>query len=277
MAYTEILEQYDRALTPSEERLYQEFIYNKQALVFMTAAEVAARVGVHESTVVRLAQKLGYKGYRELRISLKDELTDKENAVERLRQRVARSHELTTLVADEIQALEELLVSVSQEEIDAAARAIIPAHQVYLFAWGHASSLVEYLDRRLKRSKKETVDLRKQGRDLAENLLTLGPQDVVVAFAFHLKPPSLENLLRYSKSVGAATILISDNLGPLIRPNPDILIAARHSAKHELLGLSVPTTIVNALVLSIAELDEGRTFEALEDLEGLLRRFDRAT
>lgn len=276
MAYTEIVEQYDRELTPSEERLYREFIYNKQALAYMTAAEVAALVGVHESTVVRLAQKLGYKGYRDLRISLREELTEKENAVERLRQRIARSHELTTLVADEIRALEELLVSVSQEEIDSAARAIIPAHQVYLFAWGHASSLVEYLDRRLRRSKKETVDLRKQGRDLAENLLTLGSNDVLVAFAFHIKPPSLETLLRYSKSVGATTVLISDNLGPLVRPKPDILMAARHSAKHELLGLSVPMTITNALVLSIAELDGGRTFEALEYLEGLLRRFDRS-
>lgn len=276
MAYTEVLEQYDRELTPSEERLYEVFVNNKQALAFMTAAEVAARVGVHESTVVRLAQKFGYKGYRELRASLKEELTENENAVDRLRQRVARSHELATLIEDEILALHELLASVSQEDIDAAARAIIPAHQVYLFAWGHASSLVEYLDRRLRRSKKETVDLRKQGRDLAENLLTLGSNDVVVAFAFHVRPPSLESLLRYSKSVSATTILISDNLGPLIRPKPDILIAARHSAKHELLGLSVPMTVTNALILSIAELDQGRTFEALGYLEGLLKRFDRS-
>jgi hypothetical protein len=48
MAYTEVVEQYDRDLTPSEERLYQDFTYNKQALAFMTAAEVAAQVGVHD-------------------------------------------------------------------------------------------------------------------------------------------------------------------------------------------------------------------------------------
>jgi DNA-binding MurR/RpiR family transcriptional regulator len=65
--------------------LYQEFIYNQQALAFMTAAEVAARVGVHPSTVVRLAQKPGYKGYCALRARLKKELIEKENAVERTR------------------------------------------------------------------------------------------------------------------------------------------------------------------------------------------------
>jgi DNA-binding MurR/RpiR family transcriptional regulator len=275
VAYTEVVEQYDRDLTPSEERLYQEFIYNKQALAFMTAAEVAARVGVHESTVVRLAQKLGYKGYRDLRASLKKELIEKENAVARMRSRVSRPHELATLVADEIQALNELSISVLQEQIDSAAKAIISARQVYLYGWGHASALVEYLDRRLRRSKKDTVDLRKEGRDLAENLLTFGSEDVLIAFAFHVRPPSLETLFRFSHSAGGTSILISDNLGPLIRPKPDILIAARHSAKHELLALSVPLTITNALVLSIAEFDEGRTFEGLEYLEGLLKRFDR--
>jgi hypothetical protein len=97
----------------------------------------------------------------------------------------------------------------------------------------------------------------------------------LIAFAFHVRPPSLETLLRFSQPAGGTSILISHYLGLLIRPKPDVLIAARHSAKHELLALGVPLTITNALVLSIAELDEGWTFEGLEYLEGLLNRFDR--
>lgn len=275
MTFTDIIEQNNQELTPSEERLCQEFLSNKQAVAYMTASEVAARVGVHESTVVRLAQKFGFKGYRDLKASLQHELISQDNAVERLRQRVARSHELITLVDDEIAALQELLESVPQGLIEEAAAAIIPARQVYLFAWGHASTLVEYTDRRLRRSKLETVDLRKQGRDLAEYILTMGPRDVLLAFSFHIRPPNLEGLLKYAHSVGAKTILISDNLGPMIRPRPDILIAARRSAKYEMLALGVPMSIVNALILSIAELDGGRTFEALEQLDRLLIQFDR--
>jgi DNA-binding MurR/RpiR family transcriptional regulator len=138
MAYTEVVEQYDRDLTPSEERLYQEFIYNKPALAFMTAAEIAASVGVHESTVVRLAQKLGYKGYRDPRANLK--------------------------------------------------------------------------------------------RELINNLLPFGSEDVLHAFALHVRPLSLETLFRFSHSAAGTSIHISDNLGPLIRLKLAILIAARHSA-----------------------------------------------
>jgi DNA-binding MurR/RpiR family transcriptional regulator len=274
MAYTQIVQQFDRDLTPSEERLYQELLFNKQAVAFMTAAEVAALVGVHESTVVRLAQKLGYKGYRDLRSNLQEELSAKDTPVERLRSKVARSHELSTLVSEEIIALQELLDSVPQELIDQAARMIIPARLVYLFGWGHASTLVEYMDRRLRRAKLETVDLRGSGRDLAEHILAMGKDDILLAFGFHLMPPNLESLLRYAHSVGAKTILISDDLGPIIRPRPTILIAARRSAKYEMLGFGVPMTIANALVLSIAQLDEGRTFAALEQLDGLLNRFE---
>jgi len=270
-----IVEQHAGDLSPADERLIKEILSNPAAAATLTAAELAGRVGVHESTAVRLAQKLGYGGYRELRADLRAEFLDTVNPAARVRRRLARTQELATLVADEVAALQELVGSVPQRQLDDAARALVAARRIFLFAQGHATSLVEYMDRRLRRSGYDTVDLRYRCRDLAEHLLTVSAKDAFLAFAFHVRPPGLELLLEQAQSVGASTVLISDTLGPLIRPRPDILLAARRGAKEEANSLVVPMALCHALVLTIARLDGGRSIEALERLAGLIHRYEQ--
>jgi DNA-binding MurR/RpiR family transcriptional regulator len=274
MSLKQVVESHYGDLTSSDESLIQELLANPQEAAFLTAAELAARVGVHESTAVRLAQKLGYQGYRELKANLREELMDTVDSAERIRRSLGRSPELASLVTDEIAALQELVTTVRQEQLDKAAKAIIHAHRVFLFARGHSTSLVEYMDRRLSRAGYETVDLRVRGRDLAERIVGLDANDVLLAFAMRVRQPDLVPLLEQVTAIGAPTILIGDSLGPLIRPKPDILLWARRGRRGEHHSHAVPMTICSALVLTIARLDTGRTFESLDKLSGLIRRYE---
>jgi DNA-binding MurR/RpiR family transcriptional regulator len=270
-----IVEQHSGPLSPADERLIKEILSNPAEAAVLTAADLAARVGVHESTAVRLSQKLGYRGYRELRAELQTELINHTSPAERLRRRLARTHELATLVTDEIAALQELLDSVSQEQLNDAAQTLIAARRIFLFAQGHATSLVEFMDRRLRRLGFDTIDLRHRGRDLAEHLITLNSDDTLLAFAFHVRPPGLELLLGQAAAVSTPSILISDTLGPLVRPQPDILLWARRGEKGEFHSLVVPMAICDALVLTIASLDVNRSTERLDQLAGLIQRYEQ--
>ncbi|EKD60984.1 MAG: RpiR family transcriptional regulator, partial [uncultured bacterium] len=55
-------------------RLAGFFAENLGANAMLSASEVAQRCGVNASTVVRLAQALGYTGYREFQAVLQDQL-----------------------------------------------------------------------------------------------------------------------------------------------------------------------------------------------------------
>lgn len=248
---------------------------NPTESAFLSAAELSKRAGVHQASAVRLAQKLGFAGYPELRNALQAELVSASEPAERVRKRLSQMENdiLGQLVASEAEALLALPRHVPQAQLEAAARLLIGAQRVFLFARGHATALLDLTDRRLRRSGFDTRPLPFEGRDLAEHLITLGPSDVVLAFAFHRAPPGLKPLLAHAAQVGAATLLVSDLLGPLVRPQPSLLLAAPRGEEEEFQTLSVPMALVNALVLTIARLDDNRSLRALDRSADLIERF----
>ncbi|MCI0476532.1 MAG: MurR/RpiR family transcriptional regulator [Anaerolineales bacterium] len=271
------IERHRGQLTESDEQLIKTLLANPTQAAFSSAAELAKQVHVHPATVVRLAQKLGYRGFPELRADLQSQIIDASEPAERVRRSLAHIENadiLNALVESDIAFLRDLPKHVTAAQLETAARALIAARTIFLFGQGHATALVELMDRRLRRSGFQTVPLRAQGRDLAERVLTLTREDVCLVFVFHTKPRGLTPLLERAKEVGAPCIVVSDLLGPLLRPLPKIVLAAPRGAEQEFQTLTVPMAICNALVLTIARLDNSRSLQALERLAGLMKQFE---
>lgn len=271
-----LIKQHDGSLTPSEKELVKQILYNLEETAMLPAAELASRVGVHESTAIRLVQKLGFSGYRDFRRALREEVLDTVEYPDRIQRRLARSHNLVDLVRDEVRALEAMVESISQEDLNEAATRMIEARRVYLYARGHGTLMVEMMDRRLRRYGLDTVDLRAEGRDLAEHVVTLGPEDVVLCIVLRHVQPGFGPLMRHARQVNASTIAIADTIGPILRPRPDVLLWASRGRKGESLTHVVPLTICNALFLTIAELDEERTFESLKKVANLVHHYSNS-
>jgi DNA-binding MurR/RpiR family transcriptional regulator len=276
MRFSERLEQHQDQLTAADQRVVRELLANPTEAAFLTATGLAERGSVHPSTVVRLAQKLGFNGYPGLKSELQAEVINTTHPAERVRHRLAHVKQgsiLADIIGSELTALRQLADQNPEAEINAAAQALMSARQVFLFAQGNATTLVELMDRRLRRSEFSTLILTQQGRDLAEHVLTLRPEDVVLSFAFHSVPKGLAPLLKHAARVGATSILITDILGPLVKPRPKIVIAAKRGLAEEYLTLTVPMAICNALILTIARLDQGRSLKALGRLAELTEKF----
>lgn len=276
MGLAQLIEQHQGRLTPADERIVRSLLADPLAASFWSAGELAQRAGVHEASVVRLAQKLGFKGYPELRATLQDEVITDVKPAERVRRRLAQVSDdnlLAGMVGDEIAALQELVRTVSQDQLNEAARLLASARRIVLFSTGHATALADLMDRRLRRSGCATLVLPDGPRELAEHLLTLGADDAVLAFAFRIRPERLEALLRHAAAQNTPVVLVSDTIGPLIRPQPQVLLAAPRGAAGDYQTLTVPMAICNALVLTLARVDNGRSLESLRRLDSLLDQF----
>jgi DNA-binding MurR/RpiR family transcriptional regulator len=268
------------ALTETDERLLKAILGSPTEAAFLSIAELSRRAGVHQASAVRLAKKLGFQGYPDLRASLQQDLLRTSEPADRVRRRLdhMQGDILAALVASEADVLTALPRFVTQAQLDQAARLLIGARRVFLFGRGHATALVDLMDRRLRRSGFATVPLPFEGRDLAEHVLDLKAEDVVLAFALHRTPPGLPALLTHARAVGAASLVLSDLMlsdlvGPLLHPPPTALLAAPRGEEAEFQTLTVPMALCNALVLTIARHDDNRSLEALEHLSDLLERF----
>lgn len=265
-------------LTEADHRLIGVLTENSAEAVFLSATQLAERVNVHEAAATRLAQKLGYKGYPEMRADLQRGMMESQDAANRIRrslEKVAHGDYLADLIGSEISALENLRQCIAQKDIDRAADMIVAAERIYLFGQGHAQSVISFLQRRLDRFGLTTIALQGRGRDIAERVVSLDKKDIVVALAFRKQPHSYAPLVDLCRRRKTPVVLISDLAGPMMRPEADLMLAApRGRSGSEFQTPTIPFAIVNAVLLTIAGRHKKRMMGALENLTELFKSFE---
>lgn len=270
-----LLERHRDQLTDNERRLVQVLVGDPGGAFFLSGRELAQRAGVHESSAVRLAQKLGFDGYPAFRRALREQ---QQGATAGPSLRIARTlasapgGELWhTLLGREVESLLAVEKHVTQAQLDEAAALLAGANQIHIWAAGNAKVLADLLDRRLRSAGLPARNIAHEGRELAERLVTLDKGDVVVAFAFRREPESLAVIFEHARSIKAKTLLVADMVAHTLSERPDFLLAAPRGDDEKFLTLSVPMLICNALVLTLAQRDHGRSIHGLQILERLRR------
>lgn len=274
-----LIERNGARLTQADRRLLGTLLADPEGAPFLSTTELAGRAGVNQAAAVRLAKKLGFSGYPELRVVLRQDLLGRSEPARRVERRLAGSGGnpdlLAAMIESEARSLEGIASHVTQAQLDAAAATLIAARRVLLFAQGHAAALAGLLDRRLRRSGLSTLLLTGQGRELAERLLDLESSDVVLALALHAVPRGLRPVLARARRRGAGAVVVSDLVGHALRPPPDHLLAAPRGPEELFQTLTVPMLVCDALVLTVARLDRGRSVASLDRLAELVREFDQ--
>jgi DNA-binding MurR/RpiR family transcriptional regulator len=256
----------------------REIIAKPRDVALGTASSLAQRIGVHEATASRLAKKLGFESYAGFRDAIRDEFIVKTDPALRVRNTLEAAQGgdlLSELIAREIEALGNLPRYVDAERIEQAAQVLIRARRVFIFARGNAVTLGVMLEKRLLRMGLDVEILSGDSRDLAEQVLRMGDEDALVAFAFRRQPRHYAALVERARTVGAKSIAISGSLGPALAPAPEMLLSAPRSGSNDSFQtLTVPMAITNALVLTMAQKDQAKALERLETLGELINEFE---
>lgn len=90
-----------RALTPAERRVARVVVDDPEVVAFGTVADLARRAGASGATVVRLADRLGFRGFVGLQTAVQEELAVRlRPATERIRQPAAGDVVARTLAVE---------------------------------------------------------------------------------------------------------------------------------------------------------------------------------
>jgi len=265
-------------LTRAEHLLVREIIAKPRDVALGTASSLAQRTGVHEATASRLAKKLGFESYAGFRDAIREEFIVKADPATRVRNTLAASRNgdiLSELIGREIEALTALPNYFDSSRVSEAAKLLTDARRVYIFARGNAVTLSVMLERRLLRMGVDVEILSGDGRDLAEQILGLSAEDVMVSFVFRRQPRLYAAQIERAHRVGARTIAVSGSIGPALAPAPNLLLSAPRSGSNDSFQtLTVPMAITNALVLTMAQMNQETTLERLETLGQLISDFE---
>ena len=121
---------------------------NYDKAVFLTAAKMGETVGVSESTVVRFATYLGYKGYPEFQRALEELVRNKLNSVQRMEVtygRISQSKILETVLSADADKIKTTLEKIDHSAFEVAVSTILEAKNIYIVGIRSCAPLASFL------------------------------------------------------------------------------------------------------------------------------------
>jgi len=263
-------------LTKSEKQIANFLRNNQNDAAFLAASEIAESLDISEATVVRFARTLGYSSYPAMRASFQDafktRLSHSSRILSRLKEMPEKGDIFERLTMMEIDYLTQALESVDRQEFYKAVKFTSENKRIFVFGTGPSITLVDLMQIRLSRFGKVVIPLKSSGRDVLDSLLTLASDDVLYVICFFNPNPTLKLVLGYAREIGCKVIMITDTLDTILGDKADVVLAAKRGPVSEFHSMVVPMTIINALLLSVADQQKETILPTLDKLDSLRER-----
>lgn len=249
MRFQNALQSHAAQLTEADRRIANCLLSASSGFSGLTAGQLAAQADVHESTVVRFAQKLGYEGYPELRAELVAEFTQLSAHVNAADSR--REPSLSAVVRSQIELLRDLPRLVPQTSIDAAAASLATAERVLVLGRGMMMPAASFMTRKLGLVGIVATHASQGLGEAVELAALLRPGDVVLVFAFHDEYATYGQLVSALSRDGVRGVLVSDQEALFASNLPDVVLPVpRHYADLGIVGAII--AIAYALEYSLS-------------------------
>jgi len=277
--FGQIITEYYQQLTKSEKQIANYLRKNQEESAFLSAAELADRLGLSEATIVRFARTVGFDSYPAMRELLQENFRRRVTHSTRLQSRLEDLLDggdiLERMIASEIDYLSQALETVDREAFHQAVDLMKSHKRIFVFGIGPSVSLVDLMEIRLRRVGWDVVALTTTGREILEPMLKMNDQDLLFAICFFDITPPLELVLNYANELGNKVIMLTDTLGSIVGDKADVVLTARRGPVSGFHSLVVPMTIINTLLLALAQEDQQLAVANLDKLDELRERFKK--
>ncbi|MGE5224747.1 MAG: MurR/RpiR family transcriptional regulator, partial [Omnitrophica WOR_2 bacterium] len=236
-------------------------------------------LGLSEATMVRFARTLGFSSYPAMRAVLQDAFRRRVTHSARLRGRLDDMREggdiFEKVTVTEIDYLTLALQTVDRQALHRTVSYLTERQRIFVFGPGPSISLVHLLNIRLTRFGKQIIPITMTGREALEPLLLMTDQDLLFAIAFFDINPTLQIVLDCAVENKCPVVLLTDTLGSIIGDKADVVLAAKRGPVSAFHSLVVPMTIINTLLLEIADQNLDTVTSKLDRLDQLRDRLKR--
>ena len=246
---------------------------NYDKAVFLTAAKMGEIVGVSESTVVRFAMSLGYKGYPEFQDALAELVRNKLNSVQRMEVtygRISQSDILQNVLQSDADKLKSTLEKIDHGAFDLAVDTILGAKNIYIVGIRSCAPLASFLSFYLNLMFDNVRLLHtNSSSEIFEQMVRIGEDDVIIGISFPRYSMRTLKALEFANNRNAKVITITDSIhSPMNLYSSCNLIADRDMASI-VDSLVAPLSVINALIVALCmkkQKEVAKTLTALEDI-----------
>jgi DNA-binding MurR/RpiR family transcriptional regulator len=265
-------------LTPAERHLATHILRHYPVAALGSITALARSAGVSTPTVVRLVQKLGFKGYPDCQASIRGEveamLVSPLAKHARWAEGAPDTHILNRFADAVVANLQATLAQIDHAEFDAAAALLADANrQIFALGGRITHAVADYFVTLMKVVRPDVTLMSDMSSSWPPMLLDMRPGDVVVVFDIRRYESSVLQIVEMMAEQGVEVIVITDRW---VSPAAAL---ARHTFCCQIEAPSawdstvVILVLVETLLAAVQAQSWDRTEPRLKRLEGL---YDRA-
>lgn len=262
-----------KKLSKGHKKLAQYIAENYDKAAFMTASKLGENVGVSESTVVRFATEMGFKGYPELQKELQQMIKSKLTAVQRMEvssNLIGEQDAIKKVLTGDIELIRDTLESVSTDEFSKAVATINNARKIYILGVRSSASLASFLYFYFNPVFENVVLVDTSSpSEMFEQMFRINDQDVCVAISFPRYSKQTINALRFINDRGTKIIALTDSSDSPIAEFADTLLVAKSDIVSVVDSLVAPLSLINALIVAVTFSRRNEVYSNFNKLESI--------
>ena len=250
---------------------------NYDKAVFLTAAKVGQVVGVSESTVVRFATHLGYKGYPEFQKALEEMVRNKLNSIQRMEVtygRISQSHILETVLQSDQEKIKDTLEHIDEHAFELAVDTIIKAKHIYIVGIRSCAPLAAFMAFYFNLMFENVTLLQtNNSSELFEQMVRISKDDVIIGISFPRYSMRTLKAMEFANNRNAKVITLTDSVHSPMNLYSSCNLIARSDMASIVDSLVAPLSVINALIVALCMKKQGEVAKTLETLEDIWNEY----
>ena len=250
---------------------------NYDKAVFLTAAKMGQVVGVSESTVVRFATHLGYKGYPEFQKALEEMVRNKLNSIQRMEVtygRISQSKILESVLKSDAEKINSTLEKIDQAAFEMAVDTIIKAKHIYIVGIRSCAPLAAFMAFYFNLMFENVTLLQtNNSSELFEQMVRISKDDVIIGISFPRYSMRTLKAMEFANNRNAKVITLTDSVHSPMNLYSSCNLIARSDMASIVDSLVAPLSVINALIVALCMKKQGEVAKTLETLEDIWNEY----
>lgn len=260
------------SLTNSQRIVANYISGNISHVAFSTLDELALKIGVSTTTVIRFARALGYSGYSDMQQDIQSNIKGKVSLPERFStatSHIKRDQLLLDSFHADIENISQTLSGLNESVLRGAIDAIVEAKHIYLLGMRGSFSMAYMMAARLGQIKDGVHLIQAVGAIYPEEVGGAAQGDVCIAFMFPRYSRTTANIVSTLKKRGVRILMFTSQDYEAVKPYGDIILPCATQGLSYKKSFVAPLCLINYLVTAVS-IEDPRAKEVLERTEEML-------